>query len=97
MFRVLLILLALLVSAPAAAMPTCHDGAPTIHTMPMEHHRTPDAAPVHVCVGCIPVGDWLAPRIAAPILAPSPAPVARIVALDLGRAAPPPLRPPRYG
>jgi hypothetical protein len=96
-FRWLLILLALLASAPAAAaMPACHDDAPTAHTMPAKHHA-PDAAPPHACLGCVPVGDWLAPRVAAPLILPEPAPVARIAALDLAPTAPPLLRPPRIG
>lgn len=96
-FRVLLILLTLLVSVPAAAMPSCHESTPVAHAMPMQHHRAPDAAPPHACVGCVPVGDWLAPRIAAPFALPESAPIARIVLLDLAREPPPLLRPPRRG
>ena len=95
--RVLLILLALVVSAPATAMPSCHDAVASAHAMPMDQHRTPDAAPPHACPGCLPAGDWLAPRIAVPVPLPAPAPVGRIAPLDLAGAAPPLLRPPRMG
>lgn len=94
--RTLLILLALLFATPVGAMPACHD-APAAHAVPMEHHRAPDATPPHACPGCIPPGDWLAPHIAAPALAPPLPPLVRIRRLDLGQAAPPPLRPPRLG
>lgn len=98
MFRIALILVSLLFAIPAAAMPACHEVAATSsaihHGAP---HRAPDAAPPHLCPGCIPPSDWLAPRIAAPMLAPAAAPDARVTRLDLGRAPPPLLRPPRLG
>jgi hypothetical protein len=97
--RALLLLLALLTASPAfAAMPACHDApVATAHAMPGEHRHTPDVAPPHACLGCIPPSDWLAAPLPVPQLAPTVAPTPRIATLDLGRAPPPLLRPPRLG
>jgi hypothetical protein len=95
----LLLLLALLTASPAfAAMPACHNApAAATHAMPGGDHHESDVAPSHACLGCIPPSDWLAAPLPAPRFAPMVAPTPRIAALDLGRAPPPLLRPPRLG
>ena len=100
MLRALLILLSLMLAAPVAAMPACHEEASTAAMThgPGKHHRMPDTAPPHACFGCIPPADWIAPPLPAPRLAPALPPAARALRrLDLGRAPPPLLRPPRFG
>lgn len=95
--RLFLLLILVAFAAPSrAAAPACHDGpAP----MAMTHHGMPPAPtkaePAHVCVGCVPVGDWLAARIAAPVPPAAAAPEPRVARLDLGRRVPPALPPPR--
>jgi hypothetical protein len=96
--RFLLALLLAAFAVPAAAAPACHgDGG----SMVMADHRAParpdTAPPAHVCVGCVPVADWLRERVAAPIVPPAPGPVARIVRLAPGIGAAPALPPPRHG
>lgn len=94
--RALLLLLSLMMAVPAAAMPACHEAqAAPAHAMAGKPHRAPEQAPQHACVGCVPLADWMAERIAPPRLMPAAAPIPRIVTLDLVRASPPPLRPPR--
>jgi hypothetical protein len=96
--RALFLLLSLLMATPAAAMPACHD-APMAqaHAMAGQHHHKPEVAPPHACLGCIPPSDWLAAPLPVPAMAPVMTPHPRITTLDLSRAPPPLLRPPRLG
>lgn len=88
----LALLLASFVVPAAAAVPACHDEAMS----GMAHHRAPEKqAPAHVCVGCVPLADWIGPRIAPPILPTPRLPSARVVRLDLGGTVVPALPPPR--
>lgn len=94
----MVLILALLMALPAAAMPACHEATPAaVHVMPHEQERVPEAAPTHACLGCVPLGDWLAAPIAIGRMAPAAVPAPRIATLDLGRVPPPLLRPPRLG
>lgn len=100
MLRALLLILSLLMAVPATAMPACHDAGPPAqqaHGTSGERHRQPDAAPAHACLGCIPPASLLATPLPVPPLAPPSPPAFRIATLDLGRAPPPLLRPPRLG
>lgn len=100
MLRALLLVLSLLLAVPTAAMPACHDPAATAqrgHDMSGEHHRQPDAAPAHACLGCIPPATLLATPLPAPSLAPASPSAPRIATLDLGREHRPLLPPPRLG
>lgn len=95
--RALLLVLSLLLAVPAAAMPACHD-APAASAHRTDGHDRP--APVdgpHVCAGCIPPSDWLAPRVAAPAMLPAATPTARVARLVLRQWTSPPLPPPRLG
>lgn len=94
--RLILLLLMALAAVPTPAM------AGACHREPERHasgHGQPpadeDAAPSHACVGCVPPGDWLRERVAAPAPSPDPAPATRVSALALGRGTPPALPPPR--
>lgn len=68
MTRLIVLLLSLLLALPAAAAPPCHPHA-TTEAHAMHHAPAPPAATVaHDCIGCIPPSDWLAARIAAPLV-----------------------------
>ena len=96
--RLLLVLL-LALGAPAPAMAgDCAAPAMPHHTMPDMPSEAPSKAmPAHLCVGCVPLGDWLRAPVAAPAPAPALPPVATIARLDLIAAGPPALPPPRRG
>jgi hypothetical protein len=51
----------------------------------------------HLCIGCVPMGDWYAVRVRPPVSLPAPEPISRIMALRMmpGEAPIPP--PPRNG
>jgi len=81
----------------APAMPAgAHDGMQPMamagHPMPGPEHKAPMSQ--HLCVGCIPIGDWNAVRVRPPVSLPAPAPLSRIAALtvlpDKGPIPPPP-------
>jgi hypothetical protein len=102
LWRLLLGLVLAFGALPAeAAMPACHDTMPAMAAMAGDHRPAAPApdrmAPGHACIGCIPPGDWLAPRVAAPALPPAMAPAARIRRLEPGRRDPPASPPPRIG
>ncbi|SFP93922.1 hypothetical protein [Sphingomonas rubra] len=92
--RLLLALLLASFAVPAAAaVPACHDGA----MAGMADHPAPEQqAPDHVCVGCVPLADWLGARVAPRILPPDRRPASRVIRLDLGGIVAPTLRPPRH-
>ncbi len=91
--RLLLALLLASFALPAAAAgPVCHEAPVT----GMTHHEAPEKhAPAHVCVGCVPLADWLGARVAPRILPAARQPDVRVVRLDLGGAVAPALPPPR--
>ena len=95
------LILALMLALDAPAMPAAaHEG---MEPMAMAGHRMPDPQPKvpmpqqHLCIGCVPMGDWYAVRVRPPVLLPAPEPISRIVALRMmpGEAPIPP--PPRNG
>ena len=101
----LILVLILALAAPVAPASACDSAQPMAmngHAMPgmdrdMDRdmdHRAPMPAQ-HLCVGCVPMGDWDVVRVQPRILLPEPAPVGRIVGLPLlpGEAPTPP--PPR--
>ena len=92
-FRAILALLALCLSLPAMAVPAC--ASSTAAMAGMDHHAPDEQAAPHLCVGCVPVGDWLRERVAAPILPAVATRVERFDRFTPGRAAPPALPPPR--
>ncbi|MGR6329700.1 hypothetical protein ACU5AX_11595 [Sphingomonas sp. XXL09] len=99
LIRLILALLLAAFTLPNAAAAACHDtlapGA-AAHAMPMSHPAPrQEAVAVHGCIGCIPPSDWWRAPIVAPVPAPQPLLAATIRPLDLGRAAPPALPPPR--
>lgn len=71
--RLIIVLLLAAFAAPAAAASGCHEAAvsaPMAHHGSADGHRAPDVViATHVCIGCIPPGDWTTARIAQP---PSP-------------------------
>lgn len=71
------------------AMGACHDAPPA------RHHGSDDGIVAHVCIGCVPVADWLSARVAAVVVPPAPPPFARVASLDIGDDIAPTLRPPR--
>lgn len=91
--RLLLALLLISFAVPAAAAgPVCHE-APMAG---MTHHGAPEKqAPAHVCVGCVPLADWLGARVTPRILPAERQPDRRVVRLDLGGTIAPALPPPR--
>jgi hypothetical protein len=97
------LILVLVLALAAPVLPAgAHDGeqpmAMSGHRMPGMDHNTHHKAPMpaqHVCVGCVPMGDWGAARVQPPIKLPESAPIGRIARLPLlpGEApAPPPPR-----
>jgi len=71
----------------APAMPAAaHDGMQPMamagHSMPGPEHKTP-MPQQHLCVGCVPIGDWNAVRVRPPVAIPAPAPLSRIAALTV--------------
>jgi hypothetical protein len=95
------LILALMLAFGAPAMPAAaHVG---MGPMAMAGHRMPDPQPKapmtrqHLCIGCVPMGDWYAVRVRPPVSLPAPEPISRIVALRMmpGEAPIPP--PPRNG
>ena len=95
------LILALMLALGAPAMPAAaHEG---MAPMAMAGHRMPDPQPKapmaqqHLCIGCVPMGDWYAVRVRPPVSLPAPAPISRIAALRMmpGEAPIPP--PPRTG
>jgi hypothetical protein len=95
------LILALMLALGAPAMPAAaHEG---MEPMAMAGHRMPDPQPKapmaqqHLCIGCVPMGDWDAVRVRPPVVLPAPEPISRIVALRMmpGEAPIPP--PPRNG
>ena len=99
--RLILALLLAAFALPASAPAACHDApkasgmALAMHDMPIDHAPDRKAPPPHGCVGCVPPSNWIAGRLPAMIVVLPPAPVARVVALDIGGAVAPALRPPR--
>jgi len=98
------LILALMLAFGAPAMPAAaHDGMEGPEPMAMAGHRTPDPQPKvpmvqqHLCIGCVPMGDWYAVRVRPPVSLPAPEPISRIIALRMmpGEAPIPP--PPRNG
>jgi len=91
--RLLLALLLASFAVPAAmAGPVCHE-APMAG---MAHHGAPEKqAPAHVCVGCVPLADWLGARVTPRFLPAPRRPEPRVVSLDIGEAVAPALPPPR--
>lgn len=97
--RLILVLLLAAFAVPAAAASSCHEAtvsAPMAHHGGAGDHRAPDVAiAAHVCIGCIPPGDWTAARIAQP-LAPPAVPLAIMQqSFSPGLARAPALPPPR--
>ena len=92
MLRAILALLALCLSLPAVAAPACAPAS----MAGMDHHapKEESAAP-HLCIGCVPVGDWLRERVAEPILPAAAVPATAPARLAPGVGAPPALPPPR--
>lgn len=92
--RLLLALLLASFAVPAtAAAPVCHGEATT-----MTHHGAPAPEKMpsaHVCIGCVPLADWLGTRIDARVLPRAERPWTGIARLDLRRATAPALPPPR--
>lgn len=91
--RLLLALLLASFTVPAAAAaPACHDDT----AMGMTHHQAPEKqGGAHVCVGCVPLADWLGTRIVPRIPPRARQPHTTVVRLDLGGATAPALPPPR--
>ncbi|WP_066810993.1 hypothetical protein [Sphingomonas asaccharolytica] len=95
------LILALMLALGGPAMPAAgHEG---MEPMALAGHRMPDPQPKapmaqqHLCIGCVPIGDWYAVRVRPPVSLPAPEPISRIVALRMmpGKAPIPP--PPRNG
>ena len=96
------LILALVLALTGTAMPAAaHDDARPMamagHAMPgMDHrdHKTPTRMQ-HLCLGCVPMGDWNTTRVTPPLVPPALTPIAVIAALPLlpGEAPTPP--PPR--
>jgi hypothetical protein len=100
------LILALMLALGAPAMPAAaHEGMAHegMAPMAMAGHRMPDPQPKapmaqqHLCIGCVPMGDWYAVRVRPPVSLPAPEPISRIVTLRMmpGEAPIPP--PPRNG
>lgn len=98
------LILALMLAFGAPAMPAAaHEGMEGMEPMAMAGHRMPDPQPKapmvqqHLCIGCVPMGDWYAARVRPPVSLPAPEPISRIMALRMmpGEAPIPP--PPRNG
>lgn len=94
--RLILALLLIAFVTPVATAAPCHGAAMTM-THDATGHSAPkqDATPAHICVGCIPPGDWTAERVAAPPAMPTLHPAARVARLELRATTAPGLRPPR--
>ena len=97
--RLILVLLLAAFAVPAAAASGCHEAtvsAPMVHHGSSDDHRAPDVPiATHVCIGCIPPGDWTTARIAQP---PSPLAVPLAItqqSFSPGIARAPALPPPR--
>lgn len=93
------LILVLMLAFGAPAMPAAaHEGMQPMamagHQMPGPKHKAP-IPQQHLCVGCVPIGDWNAVRVQPPVPLPAPAPISRIAALSVlsGDAPIPP--PPR--
>lgn len=98
--RLILVLLLAAFAVPAAAASGCHESTPTHHTMPgmpdvPEHKSDPGLVTAHVCIGCIPPGDWISTPVEAPRAGREVPAVTAIVRFDIGLSAPPALPPPR--
>ncbi len=95
--RALLALLALMLTLPAMAAPACApvSMAGMHHSQPMQDHAPESKAASHLCVGCVPVADWLRERFTAPVPIDGGTPDPVPVRLTLGKDTPPVLRPPR--
>ncbi len=99
------LILALMLALGAPAMPAAaHEGmAPMAmagHRMPGADHKTPPRAPMpeeHLCLGCVPMGEWYAVRVRPPVALPAPEPISRIVALRMMPDKAPIPPPPRNG
>lgn len=94
--RLIMVLILALTSLPhgasaAPAVAACHE------TMAPMHDRAPPPAPAaeHGCIGCIPPGDWLSARVAAPAMIAALPPSPRVRVLAIGAGTPPALPPPR--
>ena len=95
------LILVLMLAFGAPAMPAAaHESMQPMamemagHQMPGPEHKAP-IPQQHLCVGCVPIGDWNAVRVQPPVSLPIPAPLSRIAALSMlpGEAPIPP--PPR--
>lgn len=100
MLRLILVLILALAAPimPASACDSAQPIATTGHAMPDMNRDRDHKAPMpaqHLCVGCVPMGDWGIARLRPRIVLPGPAPVTRIARLPLlpGEAPTPP--PPR--
>lgn len=99
-FRLLLSIVALLLTVPAVAAPACHEAVPSQVATAMHHHGdTPapaqPAAAMHECIGCIPPSDWLGSTLAALLIVSGDGPRALASAAPHGRALKPTPPPPR--
>lgn len=96
--RVILALLALCLSLPSMAAPACmpQPTAGMHHPMSGQDHAPDDRmATAHLCAGCVPLGDWLRDRIAAPVPVADSVPGQTPARRMPGMRAPPALPPPR--
>ncbi len=95
----LVLLLAFVAPAPAMAANCAMPAMPqhAIPDTPVPHQSPDEVMPAHLCVGCVPLGDWLRAPVTAPTLPPALPPVATIARLDLSIAGSPALPPPRLG
>ena len=94
--RLILVLLLAASAVPAAAAEGCHENAATHHAMPgmpdMPDHKVVTA---HVCIGCIPPGDWVGAGCVAPMMPALERAITLPARLDLNAGTPPALPPPR--
>ena len=81
------LILFIMLAFGAPAMPAgAHDGMQPMamagHHMPGPEHKVP-MPQQHLCVGCVPIGDWNAVRVRPPVSLPAPAPLSRIAVLTI--------------
>lgn len=96
---ILALLLAAFATPAAVAAPACHGETPAVTTHHADHRPAPapqeNEATAHMCIGCVPLADWLGARVAAPTIPAGPMPAIRAERMDLGQASAPALPPPR--
>lgn len=94
--RLLLALLLATFAVPAAAaVPACHDVPAATAVMHHGAPAVPEKATAHLCIGCVPIADWLVERVSERLPVAAPRPMPRIERLDVGESGPPALPPPR--